>query len=1142
MDFSKFNRFSTRQIAFFITALLALFVFFGALGVLGQVGRGFASINFWLFGYFGYIWLFGVAYLLYAIKKPIKLDSIPLEQTLGYLLSAFALLILQALFFSDAGILGVAFNSVLEPIISPLGIFILVLAMGVMASVLISGKSLKALLKMLFKDLKQDVKDLNKESKTLKKRNLELLQKIKAFFTPIKKESPKITKKQEDSQEIMHKAKSIDKAEELSKSEDSVAIEMTLEELLEKNPKLQEEAREIQKYTQQRYLNEEEYETQDLKEETIKGNDGFYESIDGIRQGVELHTWQKLEENAQEEMLNKEEGIIIKRVSSSDIPLENHDVEQFQMQSMENFKKLRDFDESLYIKSNDFEKKEEDKNIIRLIKSENLPQELQTECIKEEEKQIELPIKEEKKPEKLIKEYPKKLYTATPFSAYFGKDEEQENNLESKQTLKDNENLKENEENNISTQEAISEDLYEEKQKSTQEPIEDIGDIIQQDILEIQKELQPDIEMAENSLHKENLANKIPQAIKSASKEQKENQEIYQQITSNQTQTNLIQPNYLYYSAMDFAKESKKVEVLEVEIPKSENINTESKGDEAEQIEIFSENVNQEMQKENPQEIKEIAQKETLNSKEEINKEEIEKRDEESQKEDSYQGQKIKESITQEESKSPIYVKSLSENEALLKDIEVSENHTIDTKDFVLPPLDFLQEPKSVRVEIDEAEIDKKVADLLSKLRMFKIEGDVVRTYSGPLVTTIEFRPSPNVKVTKITACEADLAMALRAKTIRIQAPIPGKDVVGIEIPNDQVETIYLREILKSDLFKNSISPLTLALGKDITGNPFITDLKKLPHLLIAGTTGSGKSVGINAMILSMLYKNTPETLRLIMIDPKMLEFSMYNDIPHLLTPVITEPKKAIIALDNAVKEMERRYLLMSGSKTKNIENYNQRAEIDGFEKFPYIVIVIDEFADLMMSGGKEAEVSIARLAQKSRACGIHLIVATQRPSVDVVTSIIKSNLPSRISYKVGSKIDSKVVLDEFGAESLLGRGDMLFTPPGGGIVRLHAPWVDENEIEKIVEFLKEQCAVQYDENFMPSEDEVMGLSYDGEVDELYEEAKRIMLNDNKTSISYIQRRLGIGYNKAANIVEQMEAKGFLSAPNAKGIREILSE
>lgn len=488
-------------------------------------------------------------------------------------------------------------------------------------------------------------------------------------------------------------------------------------------------------------------------------------------------------------------------------------------------------------------------------------------------------------------------------------------------------------------------------------------------------------------------------------------------------------------------------------------------------------------------------------------------------------------------------VKEIEENKKLLSEIELG--NVIKPKDFVLPPLDFLAQPKESKLEIDETEIDEKIKDLLDKLHKFKIEGDVVRTYAGPVVTTFEFKPAPHIKVSRILTLEDDLAMALKAKTIRIQAPVPGKDVVGIEIPNNHVETIYLREILESELFQKAASPLTLALGKDIVGKPFITDLKKLPHLLIAGTTGSGKSVGINAMILSLLYKNSPDNLKLLMIDPKMLEFSIYNDIPHLLTPVITKPKLACTALNNMVGEMERRYSLMSKYKVKNIENFNEKAQKDGFETLPYIVVIIDELADLMMTSGKEVEYSIARLAQMARASGIHLIVATQRPSVDVVTGLIKANLPSRISFKVGQKIDSKVILDSFGAEALLGRGDMLFTPPGiSGLVRLHAPWSSENEIEKIVEFLKSQRKAEYDESFLDEEDSSKSKSSESidikDLDELYEEAKKIVLTERKTSISYIQRRLQIGYNRAANIVEQLQQTGILSPPDNKGNREII--
>jgi len=495
------------------------------------------------------------------------------------------------------------------------------------------------------------------------------------------------------------------------------------------------------------------------------------------------------------------------------------------------------------------------------------------------------------------------------------------------------------------------------------------------------------------------------------------------------------------------------------------------------------------------------------------------------------------------EQKNAIIVDELEENAKLLESIEKGEVEK--PKNFKLPSVDFLQKPDSTSHSVDETEVDGKIRYLIEKLAHFKIEGDVVRTYAGPVVSTFEFKPAANVKVSKILNLQDDLAMALSAETIRIQAPIPGKDVVGIEIPNDTVDTIYLRELLDSALFKEAKSPLTIVLGKDIVGKPFVTDLKKLPHLLIAGTTGSGKSVGINAMILSLLYKNSPDQLRLLMIDPKMLEFSIYNDIPHLLTPVITKPKQAIVALSNMVGEMERRYELMSKTRTKNIENYNEKVKKEGGEHFPYIVVIIDELADLMMTSGKDVEHSIARLAQMARASGIHLVVATQRPSVDVVTGLIKANLPSRISYRVGQKVDSKIILDQQGAESLLGRGDMLFTPPGAtGLVRLHAPWSTEEEIEKIVNFIKSQREPNYDKRFLLEESELSGGGGSGEsfedLDDLFEEAKNVVLTDRKTSISYLQRKLQIGYNRSARVIEQLEAEGILSAPNSKGIREIL--
>jgi len=494
------------------------------------------------------------------------------------------------------------------------------------------------------------------------------------------------------------------------------------------------------------------------------------------------------------------------------------------------------------------------------------------------------------------------------------------------------------------------------------------------------------------------------------------------------------------------------------------------------------------------------------------------------------------------EKKNALVVDELEENKKLLEAMERGEVEK--PKNFILPSVEFLKKVETKTHCIDENEIDDKIRYLIEKLAHFKIDGDVVRTYAGPVVSTFEFKPAANVKVSKILNLQDDLAMALSAETIRIQAPIPGKDVVGIEIPNETVETIYIRELLDSKLFKESASPLTIALGKDIVGKPFITDLKKLPHLLIAGTTGSGKSVGINAMILSLLYKNSPDQLRLLMIDPKMLEFSIYNGIPHLLTPVITKAKQAIVALNNMVSEMERRYELMSETRTKNIENYNDKVKKVGGEHLPYIVVIIDELADLMMTSGKDVEHSIARLAQMARASGIHLIVATQRPSVDVVTGLIKANLPSRISYRVGQKVDSKIILDQMGAESLLGRGDMLFTPPGStGLVRLHAPWTSEGEIEKIVDFIKSQREANYDKSFLVEDDDSeagsRGETYE-ELDPLYEDAKSVVMTDRKTSISYLQRRLQVGYNRSARIVEQLEGEGVLSSPNTKGVREIL--
>ncbi|GAA6953844.1 DNA translocase FtsK [Helicobacter pylori] len=526
---------------------------------------------------------------------------------------------------------------------------------------------------------------------------------------------------------------------------------------------------------------------------------------------------------------------------------------------------------------------------------------------------------------------------------------------------------------------------------------------------------------------------------------------------------------------------------------------------------------------ENPQE----------NAQEEMIKENIKEEEKETQNAPSFSPE------TPTSAKKPVMVKELSENKEILDGLDYGEVQK--PKDYELPATQLLNALCLKDTSLDENEIDQKIQDLLSKLRTFKIDGDIIRTYSGPIVTTFEFRPAPNVKVSRILGLSDDLAMTLCAESIRIQAPIKGKDVVGIEIPNSQSQTIYLREILESELFQKSSSPLTLALGKDIVGNPFITDLKKLPHLLIAGTTGSGKSVGVNAMILSLLYKNPPDQLKLVMIDPKMVEFSIYADIPHLLTPIITDPKKAIGALQSVAKEMERRYSLMSEYKVKTIDSYNEQAPNNGVEAFPYLIVVIDELADLMMTGGKEAEFPIARIAQMGRASGLHLIVATQRPSVDVVTGLIKTNLPSRVSFRVGTKIDSKVILDTDGAQSLLGRGDMLFTPPGtNGLVRLHAPFATEDEIKKIVDFIKAQKEVEYDKDFLLEESRMPLDTPNYQGDDILERAKAVILEKKITSTSFLQRQLKIGYNQAATITDELEAQGFLSPRNAKGNREIL--
>ncbi len=476
------------------------------------------------------------------------------------------------------------------------------------------------------------------------------------------------------------------------------------------------------------------------------------------------------------------------------------------------------------------------------------------------------------------------------------------------------------------------------------------------------------------------------------------------------------------------------------------------------------------------------------------------------------------------------------------KKIKVERVEKQEVGEWVFPFLDFLKEPPARSFYMSDKEIYKRSEALEEKLLNFGVEGNVTEVMPGPVVTMYEFRPAPGIRVNRIINLSNDLAMAMKALSVRIVAPVPGKSVVGIEISNEKREIVHMKEAISSKEFRNSTSPLTLVLGKDILGRPFITDLVKMPHLLIAGATGSGKSVGINAMIISILYKALPEEVKFVMIDPKMLELTAYDDIPHLFMPIITDPKEATVALSLLVKEMEERYKIMYQEGVKNIESYNKKAENGECEKLPYMVVVIDELADLMMISSKKVESSIVRLAQMARASGIHLICATQRPSVDVITGLIKANFPARISFKVSSKADSRVILDTSGAESLLGCGDMLFLPPGTSeLKRIHGAFLSEEEIKKVTSFVKKQKQPQYDDSLISkikqAEEEKLK---DREYDEYYNEALDIIKQGGNPSISYIQRRLKIGYNRSARIVEQMERDGILSSPDEKGRREIL--
>ncbi len=469
---------------------------------------------------------------------------------------------------------------------------------------------------------------------------------------------------------------------------------------------------------------------------------------------------------------------------------------------------------------------------------------------------------------------------------------------------------------------------------------------------------------------------------------------------------------------------------------------------------------------------------------------------------------------------------------------------------YTLPPAALLDPPKAER-KVDERELMESARLLEEKCREFSVEGAVVQIHPGPVVTTFEFKPDAGVKYSRVTSLADDLCLAMQAESVLIER-IPGKSTVGIQIPNPNREAISLRELLESDVYQRTASKLTVALGKTIHGEPFMADLAAMPHLLIAGSTGTGKSVGLNAMLTSILFRATPDEVRLIMIDPKRLELGMYDDIPHLMTPVVVDPKKAANALRWAVREMEERYKTLAAFGVRNIEQYNRniRQLIDhqdvpeGAEPprpLAFIVVVVDELADLMMVAGNEVEESIARLAQMARAVGIHLILATQRPSVDVITGLIKANLPARISFRVSSKIDSRTILDGNGAEQLLGKGDMLFLPPASSQkLRLHGPYISEQESARLASFLRKQGKPVYDESITAEDKKTGAEGLEFEKDDLYDEAARIIVEGGQVSISYLQRKLRIGFSRAARLVDMMEAEGLVSPAVGGKPREVL--
>jgi S-DNA-T family DNA segregation ATPase FtsK/SpoIIIE len=467
---------------------------------------------------------------------------------------------------------------------------------------------------------------------------------------------------------------------------------------------------------------------------------------------------------------------------------------------------------------------------------------------------------------------------------------------------------------------------------------------------------------------------------------------------------------------------------------------------------------------------------------------------------------------------------------------------------FQLPQVKLLDELPARPSSIDNENLKMQSKLLEKKLEDFGVNGRVSAVIPGPVITTFEYEPAPGVKINKIVNLTDDLSLALRATSIRIEAPIPGKAVVGVEIPNTDREMVKFKEIVVSSAFEKSKSKLTICLGKDIVGNPVVAELDKMPHLLIAGATGSGKSVALNTMICSLLYKATPDEVKLLMVDPKRIELALYDGIPHLISPVVTDAKKATNALFWAVHEMERRYVILSESKARNINQYQQKAmkgekndKGEALEKLPLIVIIIDELADMMMVASRDVEVSLTRIAQMARAAGIHLILATQRPSVDVLTGIIKANFPTRLSFQVSSKTDSRTILDANGAENLLGNGDMLFMPPGTArIQRIHGAFISESEISRITEFLKKQKKPVYDSKITESrsiEEPDADLS---EHDERYDDAVALVTRTGQASISMIQRHLRIGYNRAARIIEVMEKEGVVGPSDGVKPREVL--